>query len=240
MGVPVRRAAADPLRESRRGVSAASASCDVSAAGANRDRVIEVPHVVAGNTERPPSPGRCEGRAHRCCCPAPPIGNPVSRRPGSSATTAPSAGRSAPACGRSCSCIWSTAAASSPCRRTRRPFADPWAPGCWSWTRRVASPTRSPRRCGRCWPSPTAGTNNLTLSQTDGGTALRRLGGQSAGARTFLRSSARSRRRFACGSRWVLGALATSLCARRSMGPEQIGRIAVGAAVERTEARRTP
>jgi hypothetical protein len=99
MGVPVRRAAADPLRESRRGVSAESAACDVQAAG------------------------------------------------------------------------------------------------CWSWTRRAASPTRSTRRCGRCWPSPAAGTNNQTLSQTDGGTALRRFGGQSAGARKFFRSSARSRQR---------------------------------------------
>ena len=51
----------------------------------------------------------------------------------------------------------------------------------------------------------------------DGGTALRRFGGQSAGARKFLRSSARSRRRFACAGRCVLSALAISLCARRSM-----------------------
>jgi hypothetical protein len=35
-------------------VSAASAAGDVEAAGANLDRVIEVPHVVAGDTERPP------------------------------------------------------------------------------------------------------------------------------------------------------------------------------------------
>ena len=55
--------------------------------------------------------------------------------------------------------------------------------------------------CGRCLPSPADGTNNLTLSQTDGGTALRRFGGQSAGARKFLRSSARSGRRFACAGR---------------------------------------
>jgi hypothetical protein len=30
-----------------------------------------VPHVVAGDTEWPPSPGRCEGRAHWCCCISP-------------------------------------------------------------------------------------------------------------------------------------------------------------------------
>ena len=53
-------------------------------------------------------------------------------------------------------------------------------------------------------PSPAAGTNNLTLSQTDGGTALRRFGGQAAGTRKFLRSSARTRRRFACAGRWAL------------------------------------
>src|SRR5262249_27807926 len=61
MGVPVRRAAADPLRESRRGVSAASTACDVEAAGANLDRVIELPNIVITGPSEIPGVGSLGG-----------------------------------------------------------------------------------------------------------------------------------------------------------------------------------
>ena len=64
MGVPVRRATADPLRESRRGVKLLPPLATFRRSGAHFDSVIEVSHFVASDEERPPSPWRCEGRAH--------------------------------------------------------------------------------------------------------------------------------------------------------------------------------